>query len=182
MALSMRWPVRVWLPLAVFGGLVVLLASGLGRDAHTVPSPFIGKPLPSMVAPVLGQPGATRQSQELLGQVWVLNVWASWCTPCLEEHPLWVAYARQPGAVRLVGLNYKDTVANAGAWLGRWGNPYAETLVDGDGRLGIELGVYGVPETFVIDKAGVVRFKHVGPLTPQVLNERLLPLLKALGA
>ena len=175
-------PLRVWLPLALFLALVALLASGLGRDAHLVPSPFIDKPLPVFSAPQLGNAGPERNVQELRGQVWLLNVWASWCAPCREEHPLLVDYGRSPGAVRLVGLNYKDTPAAAGAWLRQWGNPYAETLVDADGRVGIELGVYGVPETFIIDKAGVVRFKHVGPITPAVMQDKILPLLKALSA
>lgn len=172
---------RVALPLLLFAGLVALLAQGLGRDSHNVPSPFIGKPLPAFNAPLLGQAGATRASKDLQGQVWLLNVWASWCAPCREEHPLWIAYARASGAAPLLGLNYKDTTAAAQQWLKQWGDPYAQSLFDADGRLGIELGVYGVPETFVIDKAGVVRFKHVGPITIEVLRDKILPLLKALN-
>ena len=179
----MKLRLGVWLPLAGLLALAVLLAGGLGRDAHTVPSPFIDKPLPAFAAPVMGgAAGATRRSEDLRGQVWVLNVWASWCAPCREEHPLIVAYAKRPGAVRVLGLNYKDAPGAAQGWLAQLGNPYAETLIDADGRLGIELGVYGVPETFVIDKAGLVRFKHVGPLTPEVLEQRILPLLKQLNA
>ena len=179
----MKLRLGVWLPLAGLLGLAVLLAGGLGRDTHTVPSPFIGKPLPAFAAPVMGgAAGAVRRPEDLRGQVWVLNVWASWCAPCRQEHPLIVAYAKRPDAVRVLGLNYKDAPGAAQGWLAQLGNPYAETLIDADGRLGIELGVYGVPETFVIDKAGLVRFKHVGPLTPEVLEQRILPLLKQLNA
>ena len=124
-------------------GFLVFLGSGLGRDVAKVPSPFIGKPLPAFAAPVLGADpaGVNQQAQrELLGQVWLLNVWASWCAPCREEHPLLVDYQRQPGAVRVVGLNYKDKPAAASAWLAQLGDPYAMSLVDADGRLGIELG------------------------------------------
>jgi cytochrome c biogenesis protein CcmG, thiol:disulfide interchange protein DsbE len=170
------------LPLLALVGFLVFLGSGLGRDVAKVPSPFIGKPLPAFAAPVLGgDAGAPRGPGELLGQVWLLNVWASWCAPCREEHPLLVDYQRQPGAVRVVGLNYKDKPAAASAWLAQLGDPYAMSLVDADGRLGIELGVYGVPETFVIDKQGHVRFKHVGALTAEVMQREILPLVKALG-
>jgi cytochrome c biogenesis protein CcmG, thiol:disulfide interchange protein DsbE len=171
----------VWLlPLAALLGFLVFLGSGLGRDVAKVPSPFVGKALPAFSAPVLGQ-GQTVSPQSLQGQVWVLNVWASWCAPCRQEHPLLVAYARQPGAARLVGLNYKDKPDAASQWLAQLGDPYAMSLVDADGRIGIELGVYGVPETFVIDKAGTVRFKHVGPLTSEVMQRDILPLLAALN-
>jgi cytochrome c biogenesis protein CcmG, thiol:disulfide interchange protein DsbE len=173
----------LWLlPLAAFVGFLVFLGAGLGRDTGTVPSPFIGKPLPAFAAPQLGDINAPPAGpRELLGQVWLLNVWASWCAPCREEHPLLVAYAREAGAVRLVGLNYKDKPAAAGAWLAQLGNPYAMNLLDADGRIGIELGVYGVPETFVIDKTGTVRFKHVGPLTSAVMQREIVPLIRALG-
>jgi len=112
--------------------------------------------------------------------VWVLNVWASWCTACREEHALLLAFSRA-GIVPIVGLDYKDTRPEAQAWLARFGNPYTATAFDADGRVGIDFGVYGVPETFVIDRRGVVRFKQVGPLTPQVLEQRILPLLKELS-
>jgi cytochrome c biogenesis protein CcmG, thiol:disulfide interchange protein DsbE len=171
----------VWLlPLAALLGFLIFLGAGLGRDVAKVPSPFVGKPLPAFDAPLLGQ-AQTVTPQSLKGQVWLLNVWASWCAPCREEHPLLVAYANKPGAAKLVGLNYKDKPEAAGQWLTQLGDPYAMSLVDRDGRIGIELGVYGVPETFVIDKAGLVRFKHVGPLTSEVMQRDILPLVAALN-
>ena len=173
---------RTLLPLGIFLLLVVFLAIGLRLDPREVPSPFVGKPAPQFSAPVLGQSAALRKRDELLGKVWILNVWASWCAPCREEHPLLVAYAREPGAPTLIGLNYKDKPEAATQWLAQLGNPYAETLVDADGRIGIDYGVYGVPETFVIDKGGVVRLKHVGPLTPDVLRDKIVPLVRKLNA
>ncbi|HEX6020083.1 MAG TPA: DsbE family thiol:disulfide interchange protein, partial [Burkholderiaceae bacterium] len=116
----------------------------------------------------------------MIGKVWVLNVWASWCAPCRDEHPLVVAFARSKLAP-VVGLNYKDARADAQAWLKELGNPYDVSLSDLEGRVGIDFGVYGVPETFVIDKKGVIRFKHIGPLTPEVLSARIAPLLKELN-
>jgi cytochrome c biogenesis protein CcmG/thiol:disulfide interchange protein DsbE len=159
---------RLLLPLGVFLVLAVFLAVGLRLNPREVPSPFVGKPAPQFAAPVLGAPDQVRKRDDLLGQVWILNVWASWCAPCREEHPLLVDYARQPDA--------------AARWLQQLGNPYAQTLVDPEGRIGIDYGVYGVPETFVIDKTGVVRMKHIGPLTPEVLRDKLVPLLRQLGA
>jgi cytochrome c biogenesis protein CcmG, thiol:disulfide interchange protein DsbE len=172
----------LWLlPLLGFLGFLVFLATGLGRDVSKVPSPFVGKALPAFSAPVLGQAGVEQGPQALKGQVWMLNVWASWCAPCREEHPLLVAYAKGSGAVKLVGLNYKDSTPAATQWLAQLGDPYAMSLVDQSGRIGIELGVYGVPETFIIDKTGTVRFKHVGPMTSDVMQRDVLPLLKALN-
>jgi cytochrome c biogenesis protein CcmG, thiol:disulfide interchange protein DsbE len=175
----------LWLgPLAALLAFLVFLGAGLGRDVARVPSPFVGKPLPPFSATTLGSDGAAAAPagpQQLQGQVWLLNVWASWCAPCREEHPLLVAYAAQPGAARVVGLNYKDKPEAAHAWLRQLGNPYLLNLVDADGRIGIDLGVYGVPETFVIDKAGIVRLKHVGALTPEVMLREIAPLVKALN-
>jgi cytochrome c biogenesis protein CcmG, thiol:disulfide interchange protein DsbE len=171
---------RFVIPLALFGVLVGFLAVGLKLNPREVPSPLIGKPAPAFSLTHLADAGKTLGRDELLGKVWLLNVWASWCTPCLEEHPHLVALARTQ-QVPLIGLNYKDTRPNAAQWLARHGNPYEASLFDGDGRTGIDFGVYGVPETFVVDKAGVIRFKHVGPLTPQVIQERIVPLVKALN-
>ncbi len=166
-------------PLAAFVLLAVLLGVGLTLNPREVPSPFIGKPAPAFRLPPLADGGAPVSPADMAGQVWVLNVWASWCAPCREEHPLLVAAARQQ-QVPLVGLNYKDDPRNAQEWLRQLGDPYRATAVDRDGRVGIDYGVYGVPETFVIDKAGVVRFKHVGPLTQEVWVRQVLPLVRQL--
>lgn len=169
------------LPLALFFVLVGFLAVGLNRDPREVPSPLIDKPAPAFAAPRLDDPARQLRREDLLGQVWVLNVWASWCAPCREEHPVIVDFARRKRAP-VYGLNYKDTQAAGRAWLQQFGNPYTATLVDADGRIGLDFGVYGVPETFVIDKAGIVRFKHVGVLTPAVVADRIEPLLVKLNA
>jgi cytochrome c biogenesis protein CcmG, thiol:disulfide interchange protein DsbE len=166
-------------PLAAFALLAVLLGVGLTLNPREVPSPFIGKPAPAFRLPQLADSGTPLSPADMAGQVWVLNVWASWCAPCREEHPLLVAVARQQ-QVPLVGLNYKDDPRNAQEWLRQLGDPYRATAVDRDGRVGIDYGVYGVPETFVIDKAGVVRFKHVGPLTQDVWARQVLPLVQKL--
>jgi cytochrome c biogenesis protein CcmG, thiol:disulfide interchange protein DsbE len=169
----------VW-PLALFLVLAGFLAVGLRLDPREVPSPFIGKPAPAFAAPLLAQPEKQMKRDDLLGKVWLLNVWASWCAPCREEHPLLVDYARRSGAVPVIGLNYKDQRPAALNWLRQLGDPYAATLVDADGRIGIDYGVYGVPETFVIDGQGIVRLKHVGPLTPDVLKNKIEPLVQQL--
>ena len=166
-------------PLALFGVLVFFLWKGLSLNPREVPSPLIGKPAPSFVLPTLAEPGSTIKREDLLGKVWVLNVWASWCAPCREEHPLVIAFAKRSG-VPVYGLNYKDKGPAATAWLAQLGNPYAATLVDADGKAGIEWGVYGVPETFVIDKTGVIRYKHIGPLTEEAVRTKLEPLVKGL--
>lgn len=169
------------LPLAVFAAIVGFLAVGLGLNPREVPSPLIGKPAPAFALPRLDDPNQKVSREDLLGQVWMLNVWASWCTPCREEHPLVIDIARRQ-LVPVYGLNYKDAGPAARSWLASLGNPYRANLVDADGRVGIDFGVYGVPETFIIDRQGVVRFKHVGPLTPEVVRKRIEPLLKELNA
>ena len=171
---------RYLVPLAVFLVLLGFLAVGLQRDPRAVPSPLIGKPAPSFALPVLGAPERTLSLENMRGKVWLLNVWASWCTACRLEHPLMVELA-QSGAVPLYGLNYKDKPADAIRWLGNFGNPYQQSLSDAEGLVGIDFGVYGVPETFVIDKAGVIRLKHTGPVTPEVLKETILPLIGQLN-
>ena len=168
------------LPLGLFLALAAFLFKGLDLNPREVPSPLIGKPAPAFVLSKLDDAGSTLQPEDLRGQVWVLNVWASWCVPCRQEHPLLMQLARRKLAP-LYGLNYKDQRSAATGLLAQMGNPYAATLVDADGRVGIDYGVYGVPETFVIDKAGVVRFKHVGPLTPEVIQTRIEPLLRQLN-
>ena len=171
---------RFIVPLAVFLVLVGFLAVGLKLDPHQVPSPLIGKPAPTFKLPRLDDPAQAVSRDAMLGKPWILNVWASWCGPCRDEHPAVVAFARTK-QVPLVGLNYKDARSDALAWLKELGNPYDVSLSDLDGRVGIDFGVYGVPETFVIDKSGVIRFKHIGALTPEVLNTKVAPLLKELN-
>jgi len=171
---------RFLIPLASFVALAWFLYAGLSLNPREVPSPLIGKPAPAFALPRLDDPTQTVKREDLLGKVLVMNVWASWCAPCREEHPLVIALAKQR-KVPVIGLNYKDRPGDARNWLERLGNPYAATLIDFDGKVGIDFGVYGVPETFVIDAQGLVRFKHVGALTPQVISQKLEPLLKELG-
>ena len=169
------------LPLLLFVGLALILAAGLNRDPKEVPSPLIGKPAPAFTLARLDDAAQTIQRDDLLGKVWVLNVWASWCVACREEHPLLVEFSRRK-TVPVYGLNYKDARPDGLRWLANFGNPYDASLFDNDGKVGIDFGVYGVPETFIIDKQGVIRFKHIGPVTPAVLKDRIEPLLKALSA
>ena len=168
------------LPLLLFLGLALMLAAGLGRDPKEVPSPLIGKPAPAFTLTRLDDAQQSIKRDDLLGKVWVLNVWASWCVACREEHPLLVDFARRK-TVPVYGLNYKDKRADGQRWLVQFGNPYDASLFDSDGKVGIDFGVYGVPETFIIDKRGVIRFKHIGPVTPAVLKDRIEPLLKQLN-
>lgn len=170
---------RYLLPLLVFVVLAVFLAIGLKRDPHEVPSPLIGKPAPAFDLPQLAAPEQRLTTQDLRGQVWLLNVWASWCVACREEHPLLVEAAKTHH-LKLYGLNYKDKRDDALAWLKNFGNPYVLAISDTEGLVGIDYGVYGVPETFVIDKQGVIRYKQIGPVTPEALRDTLLPLLAQL--
>jgi cytochrome c biogenesis protein CcmG/thiol:disulfide interchange protein DsbE len=171
---------RYLIPLAVFAVLAGFLAVGLNLNPREVPSPLVGKPAPAFTQPRLEAPEARVAHSELQGRVWVLNVWASWCVPCLAEHPLVTELARDSG-VAVVGLNYKDKAEDATRWLARHGNPYTMVLTDRDGAVGIDYGVYGVPETFVVDRAGVIRHKHIGPITPQALRDEILPLVRRLN-
>lgn len=172
---------RYLLPLAVFVLLVGFLAAGLKLDPREVPSPLIGKPAPAFALTRLDDGAKTIRREDMLGKVWVLNVWASWCAACRDEHPHLVAFARTKAAP-IIGLNYKDTRPAGLGWLARFGDPYDASLFDADGRVGIDFGVYGVPETFVIDKQGVIRFKQIGPVTPEIIQTRIVPLLKDLNA
>ena len=169
------------IPLALFLALAVFFAVGLTRDPRTVPSPFIDKPAPAFRLEQLQQPKLAFVPEDMRGKVWMLNVWASWCASCRIEHPILVDMARKR-VVPIVGLNYKDKREDAIAWLNRHGDPYALSAWDIDGRVGIDYGVYGVPETFVIDKQGVIRYKHIGPITPEALEKKILPLLRELAA
>ena len=171
---------RFLLPLAVFITLVLFLGIGLRLNPREIPSPFIGKAAPAFKLAQLHEPGKTISQQDMVGQVWLLNVWASWCVACRQEHPVLMDFAKQ-GVVPILGLNYKDGTENGAGWLRQFGNPYTVSGVDADGRVGIDYGVYGVPETFVIDKRGVIRMKHIGPVTPEVIAEKLLPLIKELN-
>lgn len=166
-------------PLAGFALLAAVLGVGLGLNPREVPSPFIGKPAPAFTLPRVDDATLTVSPSSMLGRVWLLNVWASWCAPCRDEHPLLVALARDDRIV-VAGLNYKDDPRNAQEWLRRLGDPYEWTASDRDGRVGIDYGVYGVPETFVIDTSGTIRYKHVGPLTQDVWTSTMLPLIKSL--
>ncbi len=170
---------RYAVPLAVFAVVVVFLAAGLGRDPRHVPSPFIDKPAPAFALPRLDDPARSIASADKAGSVWLLNVWASWCVACRTEHPLLNRLARVDG-IDIVGLNYKDEAVAARDWLQRLGDPYSVTAVDADGNVGIEWGVYGVPETFVIDKRGIVRYKHIGPVTEQTVQDVIVPMVRRL--
>jgi cytochrome c biogenesis protein CcmG/thiol:disulfide interchange protein DsbE len=172
----LRWS----LPLAVFGVLLVFLFAGLFRDPREVPSPLIGKPAPAFSLAKLHQPNERLTNADMRGQVWLLNVWASWCVSCRIEHPLLVDLARA-NVVPVIGLAYKDKPEDGRAWLATNGDPYRMSIVDRDGRVGIDFGVYGVPETYVIDKAGRIRFRQVGPLTPEDWEQHVRPLLEELG-
>ncbi len=170
---------RFLIPLVAFLVLVVFLAIGLSLDPREVPSPLIDKPAPGFRLAQLRDSGKTLAVEELRGQVWLLNVWASWCAPCLEEHPRLLELS-QARTVPIVGLNYKDSRDAALKWLAKHGDPYSTIVTDPDGRVGIEYGVYGVPETFVIDRHGIIRYKHIGPLTAEALQGAILPLVRRL--
>ena len=167
------------IPLGAFIVLAVLLAVGLRLDPREVPSPLIGKPVPSFTLARLEKPDATVSNADLRGKVWMLNVWASWCAACRDEHPVLVEFSKRK-LVPIYGLNHKDERADGLAWLAKLGNPYETSLYDNDGRLGIDFGVYGVPETFIIDREGIIRLKHIGPITPEVFTQRIEPMLKTL--
>ena len=172
-------PMRFAVPLLLFVALAVFLGIGLKRDPRLVPSPLIGKAAPEFALGTLAAPAQTVQRQDLLGRPFLLNVWASWCAQCRDEHPLLLDLARA-GSIMLVGLNYHDELEAGRQWLAERGDPYRVTLFDPQGKLGLDLGVYGVPETFLIDAKGVIRYKHIGPLSNEVLNQQLLPLLTSL--
>lgn len=170
---------RLALPLGVFLLLVGLLYAGLERDPSVVPSPLIGKPAPAFALPALHEPGRTVSSDDLAGRAYLLNVWASWCPPCRDEHPVINGLA-ESGAIPVYGLNYKDRREDALRWLRRYGDSYADILHDPEGRLGLDLGVYKVPETFIIGPDGVIRYKHIGPLTDETVQREILPLVARL--
>jgi cytochrome c biogenesis protein CcmG/thiol:disulfide interchange protein DsbE len=169
----------IW-PVGIFAVLLAFLGVGLHLKPQEIPSPFIGKPAPAFRLSRLESPEALIGPADLRGQVWLLNVWASWCASCREEHPVLLDLSREAG-VAIVGLDYKDDREKGRQWLERFGNPYRHVAFDADGRVGIDYGVYGVPETFVIDKQGVIRFKVTGPLTRELVRELLVPLIRELN-
>lgn len=189
---------RFLIPLALFVVLVVFLAVGLNRDPREVPSPLVGKPAPDFSVPLLAGNG-NFSPKDMQGKVWLLNVWSSWCVSCRQEHPLLVAFSRQ-ARIPIVGLSYKEVRGDdelgmkklaadaelalvkqrAGAWLSRHGDPYRLVALDVTGKVGIDYGVYGVPESYLIDKAGVIRYKQIGPITPEALEQKILPLIEQL--
>ena len=192
-----RMPRWVFVPLALFLGMAVFLAVGLTRNPQEIPSPLIGQPAPPFKLPVVGGSGVFG-AEQFKGQVSLVNLWATWCAGCKEEHPILMALARQPG-LQMVGINYKElqaselsgqdplspeaqqkATARSQAWLQKQGQAFGVNLLDLDGRVGMDLGVYGLPETYLVDREGVVRFKHAGALTPEVLQQKLLPLLRSL--
>ncbi len=191
---------RYYWIVGAFAALVALLAVGLNLNPRDVPSPLVGKPAPAFKLAQLAEPEKTLSPADMQGKVWLFNVWASWCVSCRQEHPILVEFSKKVD-VPLIGLNYKEVRGDGGfdmgkmsaedekklawqranQWLSEHGNPYKLTVMDLDGRVGIDYGVYGVPETYVIDKAGVIRMKHTGPITPEVLGKKILPLLAELN-
>jgi cytochrome c biogenesis protein CcmG/thiol:disulfide interchange protein DsbE len=172
---------RALIPLAIFLVMAGFLFKGLFLNPREVPSPLVGKPAPQFSLPRLDDAEKVFSPKEMLGKVWLLNAWASWCPACKDEHPLLVELSKT-GFVPLVGLDYKDTNQDAQQWLDQAGNPYFANAVDADGRVGINYGVYGVPETYVIDKAGVIAYKQIGPVTYEALRDKIIPLVKRLQA
>lgn len=173
--------IKFLIPLLAFVLLVVLLAAGLSNDPRKVPSPLVGKPAPAFELPQLSDPNVKFSSQMLKGKVWLLNIWASWCSGCRVEHPVLNELAKQ-NLVDIVGFDYKDTNDQANAWLSQLGNPYSVVVTDQKGLVGFDYGVYGVPETFFIDKKGIIRYKHIGPISYKDLNKIVIPLIKKLQA
>ena len=170
---------RFLIPFGLFVVVVGFLAVGLTLNPRELPSPLVGKAAPEFSLPQLHDQGKTISSNDLEGKVWLLNFWASWCGGCKDEHPVLIHLA-QSGVVPIYGMDYKDQRNEALAWLKEWGNPYSVVAVDEPGRVGINYGVYGVPETYVIDKAGVIRYKQIGPLREDILEKKILPLVREL--
>src|SRR5262245_4744198 len=170
---------RVLIPLAIFLILVGFLAAGLKLNPREVPSPLVGKKAPAFELPLLATPDKRFSPADMKGKVWLLNVWASWCVSCRDEHPVLVELSNRK-LTPVLGLNYKDKDDEAQRWLKQFGDPYQLSVVGRDGRIGIDYGVYGVPETYLIDGEGVIRFKQIGPITPAILEGKILPLAKEL--
>ncbi|MDJ0807247.1 MAG: DsbE family thiol:disulfide interchange protein [Gammaproteobacteria bacterium] len=175
----MKSTLRFAVPLIIFGVIAAFLFKGLNMNPREIPSPLIGKSVPEFSLPLLEQPETQITDQDLLGKPYLLNVWATWCVSCRAEHETLVQLANT-GKVDIYGLNWKDESIKAKAWLRQLGNPYVANIFDEKGRTAIDLGVYGAPETFVVDSKGVIHYKHAGPLTPQLVAEKLLPLVEKL--
>ena len=171
---------RYLIPLVIFIVLAVFLAIGLTRDPHELKSVLINKPAPAFRLPQLKAADKMISNEDMRGKVWLLNVWASWCVACRDEHPYLIEYAKS-GVVPIYGLNYKDRREGALATLDELGDPYTVSAVDFDGRVAIDFGVYGAPETYVIDQGGTIRFKYVGPMMPDVWKEKILPVVQELN-
>jgi cytochrome c biogenesis protein CcmG, thiol:disulfide interchange protein DsbE len=171
---------RYLIPLVIFIVLAVFLAIGLTRDPHELKSVLINKPAPAFRLPQLKEADKMISNEDMRGKVWLLNVWASWCVACRDEHPWLIEYAKS-GVVPIYGLNYKDRREDALATLDELGDPYTASAVDFDGRVAIDFGVYGAPETYVIDQGGTIRFKYVGPMMPDVWKDKILPVVQELN-
>jgi len=169
---------RFMIPLGIFILLVILFAVGLTLDPKKVPSPLINKPAPAFDLPLLSNPEMHLSDKQISSRVSLFNVWASWCVACRQEHPLLVELARQ--GVPIYGLNYKDKREDGMAWLNQLGNPYIASAFDQKGNVGIDWGVYGVPETFVIDRKGMIRYKQIGPITAEAWRDTIQPLMRQL--
>lgn len=171
------------LPFIAFALLAVLLGAGVlrnsGKDTSAIPSPLIGKPAPSFSLPVLGEPSRMVSDADLRGEAYLLNVWGSWCPACRDEHPVITGLA-QSGRIKVIGYDYKDEPDDAQRWLQQFGNPYALVIVDHDGRAAFDWGIYGAPESFLVDADGIVRWKYIGPMTDEVVRDQLLPELEKL--
>lgn len=172
---------RFLLPLGIFLVIAIFLGIGLKLDPHEVPSPLIGKPAPAFTLAQLHEPQKNFSPEYMKGKVWLLNVWASWCASCREEHVFFTEFARTNPSVNLIGLNYKDEREAAMQWLAKLGNPYLVSVSDTEGMAGLDWGVYGVPETFVIDKKGIVRHKQTGPVDSTILQTVIMPLIEKLN-
>lgn len=177
---STFWRPRFWLPIGIFAALVVLLGVGLTLNPREVPSPLVGKAAPHFELPLLLEPAKTFTPAHMQGKVWMFNVWASWCISCRQEHAVLAEFAKT-GLVPVYGLNYKDKREDGVAYLSKLGNPYQLVAYDPQGRVGLDYGVYGTPETYVIDKRGVIRYKRIGPLSPQIIQQKIIPLIHELN-
>lgn len=175
--------IRRLLPLVAFAALALLLYAGVrmnsGKDVSAIPSPLIGKSVPVFSLPVLGDPARMISDKDLLGQPYLLNVWGSWCPTCRDEQPQLSALSRS-GKIRVIGYNYKDPPKDATSWLKEFGNPFEFVIADEDGRVALDWGVYGAPETFLVDGKGIIRWKLIGPITDSVISQQIEPTLAAM--